>query len=355
MQQQPGYPATQQPPAMHDQIHRVGAAPRGRRAAPRCPPIALPAHRGRREHDAAPRGRLARVRRETRAGRRSERRCASGPRARALPARRDWRRCPRLLRERGGRTPRSTLPYAPGSFYDGAPPVAGVIGAHAPGGMVRMERNSQGSLGGSGGSGGGGLDGGGGSVVAISGLVHRGPYGFGSHEFLVGSRGTRPRAARTARTRARRAQRVVGAAGPQRRDPRHRGEHGARHEGARGDAGALPQETQGAALQEEDLARFAARFADNRVRIKGRFARADAPLVTIDKSSAKNHPDIKGDTREEAEEGAVPDNGRGGTQRQATRIRNRRRRTTSPRPSESARAAACTRSRKDSRKARRHI
>ena len=47
--------------------------------------------------------------------------------------------------------------------------------------------------------------------------------------------------------------------------------------------------------------------ADNRVRIKGRFARADAPLVTIDKSSAKNHPDIKGDTREEAEEGAVPD------------------------------------------------
>jgi hypothetical protein len=43
------------------------------------------------------------------------------------------------------------------------------------------------------------------------------------------------------------------------------------------------------------------------VRIKGRFARADAPLVTIDKSSAKNHPDIKGDTREEAEEGAVPE------------------------------------------------
>jgi hypothetical protein len=29
------------------------------------------------------------------------------------------------------------------------------------------------------------------------------------------------------------------------------------------------------------------------VRIKGRFARADAPLVAIDKSSAKNHRDIK--------------------------------------------------------------
>ena len=36
--------------------------------------------------------------------------------------------------------------------------------------------------------------------------------------------------------------------------------------------------------------------------------------MTIDKSSAKNHPDIKGDTREEAEEGAVPGPiGRGGT------------------------------------------
>ena len=35
--------------------------------------------------------------------------------------------------------------------------------------------------------------------------------------------------------------------------------------------------------------------ADNRVRIKGRFARADAPLVAIDKSSAKNHRDIRGD------------------------------------------------------------
>ena len=42
--------------------------------------------------------------------------------------------------------------------------------------------------------------------------------------------------------------------------------------------------------------------ADNRVRIKGRFARADAPLVAIDKSSAKNHPDVKGETREEADE-----------------------------------------------------
>ena len=29
-------------------------------------------------------------------------------------------------------------------------------------------------------------------MVAISGLVHRGPYGFGSHEFLVGSRGHAP-------------------------------------------------------------------------------------------------------------------------------------------------------------------
>ena len=43
------------------------------------------------------------------------------------------------------------------------------------------------------------------------------------------------------------------------------------------------------------------------MRIKGRFARADAPLVAIDKSSAKNHPDIKGEAHEEAEEGAVPD------------------------------------------------
>ena len=33
--------------------------------------------------------------------------------------------------------------------------------------------------------------------------------------------------------------------------------------------------------------------ADNRVRIKGRFARADAPLNAIDKSSACNHKDIK--------------------------------------------------------------
>ena len=33
--------------------------------------------------------------------------------------------------------------------------------------------------------------------------------------------------------------------------------------------------------------------ADNRVRIKGRFARADAPLAVIDKSSVCNHKDIK--------------------------------------------------------------
>ena len=33
--------------------------------------------------------------------------------------------------------------------------------------------------------------------------------------------------------------------------------------------------------------------ADNRVRIKGRFARADAPLTEIDKSSACNHKDLK--------------------------------------------------------------
>jgi hypothetical protein len=48
--------------------------------------------------------------------------------------------------------------------------------------------------------------------------------------------------------------------------------------------------------------------ADNRVRIKGRFARADAPLVAIDKSSAKNHRDIRGDApiivKEDAEETA---------------------------------------------------
>ena len=45
--------------------------------------------------------------------------------------------------------------------------------------------------------------------------------------------------------------------------------------------------------------------ADNRVRIKGRFARADAPLVAIDKSSAKNHVDVKrANARRAEEEGA---------------------------------------------------
>lgn len=41
--------------------------------------------------------------------------------------------------------------------------------------------------------------------------------------------------------------------------------------------------------------------ADNRVRIKGRFARADAPLLAIDASSAKNHADLK----KEEEDAAV--------------------------------------------------
>jgi len=44
--------------------------------------------------------------------------------------------------------------------------------------------------------------------------------------------------------------------------------------------------------------------ADNRVRIKGRFARADAPLVAIDKSSAKNHVDMKRMAARRAEEEA---------------------------------------------------
>ena len=44
--------------------------------------------------------------------------------------------------------------------------------------------------------------------------------------------------------------------------------------------------------------------ADNRVRIKGRFARADAPLVAIDKSSAKNHVDVKRANARRAEEEA---------------------------------------------------
>jgi hypothetical protein len=84
--------------------------------------------------------------------------------------------------------------FAPGSFYDGgAPPVAGVIGAPG-GGLVRMERNSQGSIGGGGGSGGNGMSGGGGSVVAVSSLVNHGygHQGYGSHEFLVGARGHPP-------------------------------------------------------------------------------------------------------------------------------------------------------------------
>ena len=309
MQQQPGYPATQQPPAMHDQIHRVGAAP------PRPPSgAAMPAgspyqHTAGGASTMLPRagdsrgsaGRLARDDAPS-AGAQAGRAPAHYPRAGT-----------------GGGVPASYVsaeaahaaqyaPYAPGSFYDGAPPVAGVIGAHAPGGMVRMERNSQGSLGGSGGSGGGGLSGGGGSVVAISGLVHRGPYGFGSHEFLVGSRGHAP------------------AGGSDGEDAARGGPNGSSalldpNDEIRATAGSMAPGTK---AREEMLVRYhkkrkerhfkkkiryASRKvrADNRVRIKGRFARADAPLVTIDKSSAKNHPDIKGDTREEAEEGAVPD------------------------------------------------
>ena len=40
------------------------------------------------------------------------------------------------------------------------------------------------------------------------------------------------------------------------------------------------------------------------MRIKGRFARADAPLVAIDKSSAKNHVDMKRMAARRAEEEA---------------------------------------------------
>ena len=144
MQQQPGYPATQQPPAMHDQIHRVGAALRGRRAAPRCPPD---------RPTSTPRAARARCcpARETRAG----------PPARGTTLRAPVRK--RAARPRtypragtGGGVPASYVSVGGGArravrslrarfFYDGAPPVAGVIGAHAPGGMVRMERNSQGA------------------------------------------------------------------------------------------------------------------------------------------------------------------------------------------------------------------
>ena len=119
-----------------DRIHCWSARwLRGRRAPLRCAKAgAPPAHRGRREHAAPPRaGGRAPVRRLARD---EEARAPVRKRAgaRAPPARRDWRRCPRLLRERGGgarRAVRSLRP--PGSFYDGAPPVAGDRCARARG------------------------------------------------------------------------------------------------------------------------------------------------------------------------------------------------------------------------------
>jgi len=47
--------------------------------------------------------------------------------------------------------------------------------------------------------------------------------------------------------------------------------------------------------------------ADNRVRIKGRFARADAPLVAIDKSSAKNHPSLRAKLAEKEKQETTAD------------------------------------------------
>ena len=304
------YPAMQQQPAMHDQIHRVGAAPPRPPAAHAASPY---------QHTAG--GATTMLPREAPAPP-SSGAVSNGDLPSAGPA--AAAHYPRGPDPRGGvpasswsteATHAAQYGYGPGAFYDGgAPPVAGVIGARGamgasqPGplgsGLVRMERNSQGSIGGSGGSGGGGVSGGGGSVVAVSALMHRGPYGFGSHEFLVGARGRSSPGGSDAEDAAR-------AGGLH-------GSHGAvdPNDEIRAAAGSMAPGTK---AREEMLVRYhkkrkerhfkkkiryASRKvrADNRVRIKGRFARADAPLGAIDKSSAKNHPDVKGETREEADE-----------------------------------------------------
>jgi hypothetical protein len=306
-----GYPAMQQP-AMHDQIHRVGAAP------PR-PPSAATQACSPYQHTAG--GATTMLPRDGGNGGSPGTRddvpnagahAGVGP----VPVPMQYPRG-----GTGGGVPASSwsteathaaqyhpAAFAPGSFYDGgAPPVAGVIGA--PGGLVRMERNSQGSIGGGGGSGGNGMSGGGGSVVAVSSLVNHGygHQGYGSHEFLVGARGHPPSGGSDGEDAAR------GAPHGRALDP---------NDEIRAAAGSMAPGTK---AREEMLVRYhkkrkerhfkkkiryASRKvrADNRVRIKGRFARADAPLVAIDKSSAKNHRDIRGDApiivKEDAEETA---------------------------------------------------
>lgn len=312
------YPAMQPQPAMHDQIQRIGAAP------PRPLSAGSPyQHTAGAATTMLPREASARPSSGTVANGDVP---TSGTHLSENPA--ATVHYPRGPDPRGG-VPASwsaeathaaqygpVAAYGPGAFYDGgAPPAAGVIGARGAmgasqrgfsGGLVRMERNSQGSLGGSGGSGGGGVSGGGGSVVAVSALTHCGQYGFGSHEFLVGG-----------------ARGPSSAGGSDGEDAaRLNGTHGAvdPNDDIRAAAGSMAPGTK---AREEMLARYhkkrkerhfkkkiryASRKvrADNRVRIKGRFARADAPLVTIDKSSAKNHPDVKGVARERADEDTVP-------------------------------------------------
>ena len=180
-------------------------------------------------------------------------------------------------------------PSSVGPQVQGAVMAPGLV-THG-GGLARVERNSQGSIHGtSGGSGGNGMSGGGGSVVAVSSMVPNGAHGVfhvsHSHEFLRhgGSDGEDG-------TRSFERNRSPG-------DP---------DDDIRSAAGAMAPGTK---AREEMLLRYhkkrkerhfkkkiryASRKvrADNRVRIKGRFARADAPLVAIDKSSAKNHKDLK--------------------------------------------------------------
>ena len=155
------------------------------------------------------------------------------------------------------------------SSYPSMMPVAGGV-------LVRQDRNSQGSAEGSGGGSppnggsGGGNIGGGGSVVAMSSMVPGGGFPFDGN----------PNASTPGKEDAEDALETPGSMAP------------------------------GTALRKEMLIRYHEKRkqrhfkkkiryesrkvrADNRVRIKGRFARADAPLTAIDKSSAKNHKDIK--------------------------------------------------------------
>ena len=158
------------------------------------------------------------------------------------------------------------------SSYPSMMPVAGGV-------LVRQDRNSQGSAEGSGGGSppnggsGGGNIGGGGSVVAMSSML---PGGFPFE-------GT------------------PGAGTPGQED----GEDGAiEHPGSMAPGTALRKEMLIRYHEKRKQRHFKKKIryesrkvrADNRVRIKGRFARADAPLTAIDKSSVKNHKDIKTET-----------------------------------------------------------